>query len=95
MSEIKDHTNMIHVLKRTLESDIRQKVAHDITETLVAEYRIAIGKQLTPMIKGITIKAINKMVDMTHAREDFEVYVKIAGEQKGFYEAVGHMTKPR
>ena len=78
MATVSKHDpNLILAFKENLEIEVRNRVSHDITELLVAEYRMKVEKELQILVGNITIESLERIRDIASFRDEFKVYVKV------------------
>lgn len=74
--------NLVDAFRESLEQQIRERVSKDVTEAVVAEYKLLVEQELKGLVESITVENIKRLQNMLSVRDDYNVYVKIKDEGK-------------
>ena len=75
------HLNMFELLRAKIERTVKWQITEDIVSKLMAGVEDEIRAKLKPIVEGISIPEIAKMVDGTAVRDEFTVYVEMREKQ--------------
>ena len=74
--------NLVDAFRESLEQQIRERVSKDVTEAVVAEYKLLVEQELKGLVESITVENIKRLQNILSVRDDYNVYVKIKDEGK-------------
>lgn len=73
-------TNGIKMLGDQLERRIREAVRKEVTERLVAQFKVDIEEEVTSLVSRFTLDGIDKMRDVLNWEEELRVFLAYKSE---------------
>jgi len=72
-----DELNAFQMMKRTLESEVKQRIMDDIIDDQVKALRKRLELEIKPLLQAVTFESIDMMRDLMQMRDEFAVYITV------------------
>ena len=81
MATLRDNTtDLVTVLKNSLEAEVKETIAHELTEEYVERFRGELKDVLVERLTKVSFDKIESFRDVMRVNEELNVHIKVTGE---------------